>query len=79
MTAIIFDAQVERFDPLLVEGRLYYVQMMVIEPTMSNHYYKLGSSLMCYFTSKTTIREITTVNNKFMPSFPPFTPLDRVF
>jgi hypothetical protein len=46
---------------------------------MSNQYYKLRRSLMCCFTSKTTIREITAVNNKFMSSFPPFMPLDRVF
>jgi hypothetical protein len=34
---------------------------------------------MCYFTLKTLVREITTVNDKFIPSFPPFVPLDRVF
>jgi hypothetical protein len=80
MTSIMYDAQVERFEPLLVEGRLYYVQMMVVEPIMSNQYYKLERSyFVCCFTSKTLIREITTVNDKFIPSFPPFMHLDRVF
>jgi hypothetical protein len=79
VAAIMYDAQVERFEPLLVEGRLYYVQMMVVEPIMSNQYYKLGRShFMCCFSSKTLVREITTVNDKFTPSFPPFMPLDRV-
>jgi hypothetical protein len=45
MAAIMYDAQVERFETLLVEGRLYYAQMMVVKPIMSNHYYKLGRSL----------------------------------
>jgi hypothetical protein len=54
--------------------------MMVVELIMSNQYYKLGRShFMCYFTLKTLVREITTVNDKFIPSFPPFVPLDRVF
>jgi hypothetical protein len=80
MAAVMYDGQVERLELLLVEGRLYYVQMMVIEPIMSNHYYKLGiSHFVCCFTSKTTIREITAVNDKFIPSFPAFMPLDRVF
>jgi hypothetical protein len=79
MAAIMYDAQVERFESLLVEGRLYYVQMAV-EPIMSNQYYRLGRShFVCCFTSKTLVHEITTVNNKFIPSFPPFMPLDRVF
>jgi hypothetical protein len=30
MVVIIYDAQVERFEPLLVEGRVYYVRMMVV-------------------------------------------------
>jgi hypothetical protein len=42
MAAIVYDAQVERFEPLLVEGWLYYVQMMVVESVMSNLYYKFG-------------------------------------
>jgi hypothetical protein len=63
-----------------VEGGLYYVQMMVAKPIMSNQYYKLGRShFVCCFTSKTLVREITTMNDKFIPSFPPFMPLDRVF
>jgi hypothetical protein len=60
--AIMYDAQVERFEPLLVDGRLYYVQMMVVEPITSNQYYKLGRSrFVCCFTSKTLVHEITTV------------------
>jgi hypothetical protein len=70
----------ERFEPFLVEGRLYYVQRMVVEPIMSNQYYKLGTShFVCCFTSKTLVHEITTVNDKFIPSFPPFMLLDQVF
>jgi hypothetical protein len=77
MAAIMYDAQVESFEPLLVAGRLYYV---VVEPIMSNQYYKLGRSyFMCCFTSETLVHEITTVNDKFIPSFSPFIPLDRAF
>jgi hypothetical protein len=36
MVAIIYDDLVERFDPLLVEGRLYYVGRMSAEPVMRN-------------------------------------------
>jgi hypothetical protein len=80
MAAIMYDAPVERFEPSLVEGRLYYMQMMVVQLIMSNQYYKLGRShLLCCFTSKTLVREITTVNDKFIPSFPPFMPLDQNF
>jgi hypothetical protein len=80
MVVIMYDAQLERFEPLLVEGGLYYVQMMVAKPIMSNQYYKLEiSHFVCCFTSKTLVREITTMNDKFIPSFPPFMPLDRVF
>jgi hypothetical protein len=72
MDAIMYDAQVERSEPLLVEGRLYYVQMMVVETIMSNQYYKLGRShFVCCFTSKILVQ--------FIPSFPPFMPLDQVF
>jgi hypothetical protein len=47
---------------------------------MSNQYYKLGRShFVCCFTSKTLVREITIVNDKFIPSFPPFMPLDQIF
>jgi hypothetical protein len=54
--------------------------MMVVELIMSNQYYKLERShFVCCFTSKTLVHEITTVNNKFIPSFPTFMPLDRVF
>jgi hypothetical protein len=80
MVAIMYDAQVERLEPLLVEGRLYYVQMMVVESIMSNQYYKLGRShFVCFFTSKTLVHEIMTVNDKSIQSFPPFMPRDRVF
>jgi hypothetical protein len=80
VAAIMYDAQVEKFEPLLMDGRLYYVQMIGVEPIMSNHYYKLGrSQFMCCFTSKTLVRDIATVNNNFIPSFPPFMPLDHVF
>jgi hypothetical protein len=80
MAAIMYDAQVERFEPLLVEGRLYYMHMMIVKPIMSNQYYKLGRSrLMCCFTSKTLVHEITIINGKFIPSFPPFMPLDQFF
>jgi hypothetical protein len=73
MTTIMYDVQVERFE-------LYYVQMMVVEPIMSNQYYKVGRShFVCCYTSKTIVHEITTLNDKFIPSFPPFMPLDRVF
>jgi hypothetical protein len=75
--AIIYDAQVERFEPLLVEGQLYYVQMMVVEPIMSNQYYKFGRSyFVCCFSSKSLVHEITIVNDKFIPLFPPFMPLE---
>jgi hypothetical protein len=80
MASIIYDAQVERFEPLFVEGRVYYVQMMVVEPVMSNQYYKFGSShFVCSFTSKTLVCEIRTMSDEFIPSFPPFMSLDRVF
>jgi hypothetical protein len=63
-----------------VEGRLYYVHMMVVEPIMNNQYYKLGKShLVCCFTSKTLVHQLTTVKDKFIPSFPPFVPLGGVF
>jgi hypothetical protein len=80
MATVMYDAQVERFEPLLVEGRLYYMHMMIVKPNTSNQYYKLGRShLICCFTSKTLVREITIMNDKFIPSFPPFKPLDRIF
>jgi hypothetical protein len=80
MAGIMYDAQVEKFDPLLLEGRLYYVHMMLVEPIMSHQYYKLGRSyFICCFTSKTLVREITTVNDNFISSFSPFMPLDQVF
>jgi hypothetical protein len=73
MTTIMYDVQVERFE-------LYYVQMMVVEQIMSNQYYKVGRShFVCCYTSKTIVHEITTLNDKFIPSFPLFMPLDRVF
>jgi hypothetical protein len=80
MAGIMYDAQVEKFDPLLLEGRLYYVHMMLVEPIMSHQYYKLGRSyFICCFTSKTLVREITTVNDNFISSFSPFMLLDQVF
>jgi hypothetical protein len=54
------------------------VQMMVVEPVMSNQYYMFGRShFVCCFTSKTLVREIRTVD--FIPSFSPFMPLDQNF
>jgi hypothetical protein len=44
MTAIIYDSQVERFEPLLVEGRVYYVRMMVVQSVMS-----LKAIILCCF------------------------------
>jgi hypothetical protein len=63
-----------------VEDRVYYVQMMVVEPVMSNQYYKFGSShFMCCFTSNILVREIRIVNDAFIQSFSLFMSLDRVF
>jgi hypothetical protein len=52
------------------------VRMMVVEPVMSNQYYKFGSShFVCCFASQTIVCEIRTVNNELIPLFPPFMPL----
>ena len=42
MVAIIYDDQVEQFDPLLVEGQVYYVRRMSAEPVMRKLDYRFA-------------------------------------
>jgi hypothetical protein len=80
MVAIIYDDLVERFGPLLVEGRVYYVGRMSAEPVMRNLDYRFADShcVVC-FTSQTVVSEVRTVGDELIPLFPPFMPLDRVW
>jgi hypothetical protein len=49
MTAIVYDDQVERLEPLLVEGRVYYVQKMFAEPVMRKLDYRFAESFCVLF------------------------------
>lgn len=80
MAAVIYDDEVDRFEPLLVEGRVYYVWRMSAEPVMRNQDYMFADShFVCRFTSVTALNEIRNVNEQFIPLFPPFMPFDKVW
>ncbi|KAL6647870.1 hypothetical protein ACP70R_015307 [Stipagrostis hirtigluma subsp. patula] len=80
MAAVIYDDEVDRFETLLVEGRVYYVWRMSAEPIMRNQESKFAdSSFLCRFTTQTTISELTHVNEQLIPLYPPFMPFERVW
>ncbi|KAL6634795.1 hypothetical protein ACP70R_027466 [Stipagrostis hirtigluma subsp. patula] len=80
MAAVIYDDEVDRFDPLLVEGRVYYVWRMSAEPIMRNRDHMFAdSSFLCRFTSQTAVSELIHVNEQFIPLYPPFMPFERVW
>ncbi|XP_037410249.1 uncharacterized protein LOC119273034 [Triticum dicoccoides] len=80
MAAVVYDDDVDRFDPLLVEGRVYYVWKMLAEPIMRNQDYLFADSqFVCRFSSVTTINELRNVNERLIPLFPAFIPFDRVW
>jgi hypothetical protein len=65
MTAIVYDDQVERLEPLLVEGRVYYVRKMFAEPVMRKLDYRFAEShFVCYFTSQTVVSEVRTMGDE---------------
>jgi hypothetical protein len=79
MAAVIYDGDVDRFQDLLVQGRVYYVSQMSAEPAMRSQYYKfVASHYVCHFTSVTMVNEVRNVNEKMISLFPPFIPFDRV-
>ncbi|XP_062195878.1 uncharacterized protein LOC133899016 isoform X1 [Phragmites australis] len=80
MAVVIYDDEVDRFEPLLAEGRVYYVWRMSAEPVMRNQDYMFADShFVCRFTSVTVVNEIRNVNEQFIPLFPPFMPFDKVW
>ncbi|XP_044959199.1 uncharacterized protein LOC123410331 [Hordeum vulgare subsp. vulgare] len=79
MAAVVYDEDVDRFDPLLVEGRVYYVWQMLAEPIVRDGDYLFADSHFVYhFSSVTIINEIRNVNEQLTPLFPPFMPFDKV-
>lgn len=80
MAAVVYDEDVDRFDPLLVEGRVYYVWQMLAEPIVRDGDYLFADShFVCRFSSVTIINEIRNVNEQLIPLFPPFMPFDKVW
>ncbi|CAL5023162.1 unnamed protein product [Urochloa decumbens] len=78
MAAIIEDNQVDRLEPLLVEGKAYYVWHMSAEPAQRNAEFMLADSpFVCRFTSVTELSDMTNVNEKCIPFFPLFMPIDK--
>ncbi|XP_025823326.1 uncharacterized protein LOC112899181 [Panicum hallii] len=78
MAAIIEDNEVDRLEPLLVEGKAYYVWRMSAEPAQRNVEFMLADSpFVCRFTSVTILSEMKNVNEQCIPLFPPFIPIDR--
>ncbi|KAL6839175.1 hypothetical protein ACP4OV_031066 [Aristida adscensionis] len=80
MAAIIYDDEVVRFEPSLVEGHAYYVWRMAAEPVMTYREYRLADShFVCRFTSATVVNELRNVSEQLLPLFPPFMPFGRVW
>lgn len=80
MAAVVYDEDVDRFDPLLVEGQVYYVWQMLAEPIVRDGDYLFADShFVCRFSSVTIINEIRNVNEQLIPLFPPFMPFDKVW
>jgi hypothetical protein len=80
MVAVIYDREVDRLEPLLVEGRVYFVGRMFAQPTMRSQEYKWADNdAVCRFTSVTTVNEVRNMDEKQIPLFPPFMRFNKVW
>ncbi|KAJ1259915.1 hypothetical protein BS78_10G192300 [Paspalum vaginatum] len=79
MGAVIYDDEVDRLGPLLVEGRAYYVWRMSARPIYRNQEYLLAEDrdIVCHFTSETIVSEMKQVKEKCIALFPSFMPFER--
>ena len=76
----MYDDEIRRLSPLLVQGRVYYIWQILTRPINTNHEYILAedSHIVCNFTSDTVVVELQKDNDNVIPLYPKFMTFDRI-